>query len=303
MMGQLRNALRAFAFEHDEPQTVVSRLDRLVEGTMEGAFATLAYLVLDPVSGSVRYVVAGHPPPLIRTKEGTTFFLEHGRSLPIGVDASLAFEPGEIQLEGGSTILLYTDGLVERHGTPLDDGLVRLAEASSAAEDDAEELVDAVLAALIGDDERPDDIAVMAIRLAASALDDLELVLPSTQDGLVEMRDNLRSWLERAQVEADDAAETVLAVWEACANAVEHAQEPSESWFRLRARLDDAGLMRVEVHDTGRWKPGDGSADRGLGLGLMRSLMDSVHVRPGEGGTEVVLERMVQVLEARSRSV
>jgi anti-sigma regulatory factor (Ser/Thr protein kinase) len=61
--------------------------------------------------------------------------------------------------------------------------------------------------------------------------------------------------------------------------------------------------MRVEVHDTGRWKPGDGSADRGLGLGLMRSLMDSVHVRPGEGGTEVVLERMVQVLEARSRSV
>jgi anti-sigma regulatory factor (Ser/Thr protein kinase) len=117
------------------------------------------------------------------------------------------------------------------------------------------------------------------------------------------MRDSLRSWLERAQVEADDAAETVLAVWEACANAVEHAQEPSESWFRLRARLDDAGLMRVEVHDTGRWKPGDGSADRGLGLGLMRSLMDSVHVRPGEGGTEVVLERMVQVLEARSRSV
>ena len=54
MMGQLRNALRAFAFEHDEPHEVVSRLDKLVEGTIEAAFATLAYLVVDPTSGASR---------------------------------------------------------------------------------------------------------------------------------------------------------------------------------------------------------------------------------------------------------
>jgi anti-sigma regulatory factor (Ser/Thr protein kinase) len=92
----------------------------------------------------------------------------------------------------------------------------------------------------------------------------------------------------------EDAAETVLAVWEACANAVEHAQAPSRGSFEIEARLDDARRMRVEVRDSGQWKDTDGSADRGLGLGLMRSLMDTVHVNPGDDGTAVVLERVVR---------
>jgi anti-sigma regulatory factor (Ser/Thr protein kinase) len=235
---------------------------------------------------------------LIRAADGSTTFLEHGRSLPIGVDASLPFEAGEIQLEQGSTILLYTDGLVERRGTPLDEGLQLLAESASSAEDDPEELVDTVLGALIGDNERPDDIAVLAIRFAAAAVDDLTLVLPSNQQGLVEMREVLRSWLEQGNVEAGVAAEAVLAVWEAGANAIEHAQLPSQSSFRLQATLDDAGLMRIEVHDSGRWKPGPGTSERGLGLGLMRSFMDSVEVSPSEQGTAVVMERVIRVPDA-----
>ena len=295
MMGQLRNALRAFAFEYDDPHTVVSRLDKLVEGMMDSAFATLVYLVVDPRQRRAQYVVAGHPPPLIRSPDGTTSFLEQGRSLPIGVDASLEFESGEVLLQQGSTILLYTDGLVERRGTPLDEGLRRLAESAAASEDDPEELVESVLGALIGDNERPDDIAVLAIRFAAPVVDDLRLVLPSTQNGLIEMREVLRAWLQRGKVDEGVAAEAVLAVWEACANAVEHAQQPSQTSFRLRATLDDAGRMRIEVRDSGQWKPGAGSAERGLGLGLMRSFMDTVEVSPGSDGTAVVMERVVQV--------
>lgn len=298
MMAQLRNALRAFAFEYDDPHTVVSRLDKLVEGMLDSAFATLVYLVVDPRRRCARYVVAGHPPPLIRSPDGTTTFLEQGRSLPIGVDASLAFTAGEVELEQGSTILLYTDGLVERRGSPLDEGLRQLAESASASEDDPEELVEAVLGALIGDNERPDDIAVLAIRFAAPVVDDLRLVLPSTQNGLVEMRDVLRAWLARGKVNADVAAEAVLAVWEACANAVEHAQEPSQSSFRVRATLDDGGRMRIEVRDSGKWKPGSPTSERGLGLGLMRSFMDTVLVSPGSDGTAVVMERVVNASDA-----
>ena len=114
MMGQLRNALRAFAFEHTDPHDVVSRLGMLVDGMMEVPFATLAYLVVDPSTRVVTYVVAGHPPPLVRAADGTTTFLDGGRTLPIGVDPSPEFEAGVAQLEEGSTILLYTDGLVER---------------------------------------------------------------------------------------------------------------------------------------------------------------------------------------------
>ena len=110
------------------------------------------------------------------------------------------------------------------------------------------------------------------------------------------MRDALRAWLVAGPTSTEgNAAEAVLAVWEACANAVEHAQQPSQSSFGLRAMLDDAGRMRVEVRDSGQWKPGDGTTERGLGLGLMRSLMDTVEVSPSDAGTEVVMERLVHV--------
>ncbi len=281
MMGQLRNALRAFAFEYDDPHTVVSRLDKLVEGMMDSAFATLVYLVVDPRQRRAQYVVAGHPPPLIRSPDGTTSFLEQGRSLPIGVDASLEFEAGEVQLEQGSTILLYTDGLVERRGSPLDEGLRRLAEAASASEDDPEELVESVLGALIGDNERPDDIAVLAIRFAAPVLDDLRLVLPSTQNGLVEMREVLRAWLQRGRVDPGVAAEAVLAVWEACANAVEHAQDPSQSSFRLRATLDDA---RPDENRGPGQRPVEGR--NGLGRAWPRAGADAIVHGHGRGEPE-----------------
>jgi anti-sigma regulatory factor (Ser/Thr protein kinase) len=235
---------------------------------------------------------------MIRAPDGATSFLEHGRTLPIGVDTSLTFEAGEVQLEQGSTILLYTDGLVERRSAPLDEGLRQLADAASASDDDPEELVEPVLGALIGDNERPDDIAVLAIRFAAAVLDDLRLVLPSTQNGLIEMREVLRAWLKRGKVDEGVAAEAVLAVWEACANAVEHAQEPSQSSFRLRATLDDAGRMRIEVRDSGQWKAGVATAERGLGLGLMRSFMDTVEVSPSNEGTAVVMERVIHTSDA-----
>lgn len=294
-MGQLRNALRAFAFEHNDPHTVISRLGKLVEGMMEAPFATLAYLVVDPHGRSVRYVVAGHPPPLIRAADGTTTFLESGRALPIGVDASLPFTAGEAQLDQGSTILLYTDGLVEHREMSLDEGLGRLADAASSSVDDPEDLVDTVIAMLVGERERPDDVAALALRFAATNAH-LDLVVPTTQEGLVDMRHELRAWLSDANVGEDAVGEVVLAVWEACANAAEHAQQPSQPSFRLRAMLDDAGRMRVEVRDGGQWKAGDGATDRGLGLGLIRSLMDTVDVSPSATGTTVTMERIVDVL-------
>lgn len=293
MMGQLRNALRAFSSEHDDPHDVVARLARLVDGMVEAPFATLAYLVLEPHSRVVRYVVAGHPPPLVLEPDGRTRFLEGGRTLPIGVDGSFAFQVGQELLDVGSTIVLYTDGLVERRGCPLDDGLAKLQTLASGRTDHGpERIVDRILSEMLGDEPRRDDVAMLCVRLAGAALDDLELSVPSDQEGLVGMRADLRDWLERADLEDDSVAEdVVLAVWEACANAVEHAQDPAELRFRLHAMLDDTGWLRVEVLDSGSWKPGEGSPDRGLGLRLMRSLMERVDVRHTEHGTSVVLER------------
>jgi len=294
-MGQLRNALRAFAFEHTDPYEVVSRLGKLVDGMTEVPFATLVYLVVDPRGLGGRYVVAGHPPPLVRAPDGTTTFLDGGRTLPIGVDASLGFAAGDVQFEAGATIVLYTDGLVERRGMPLDEGLRLLAASAAVSSDDPGELIEAVVTTLTGDHERPDDLAVLALRFAKVVGEAFDSVLPASTEGLVAMRGALRAWLGASGVEQSAAADVDLAAWEACVNAIEHAQDPSEQTFSLRAMLDDGGWLHLEVEDSGQWKEDVASVDRGLGLTLIRSLMDTVDVRTSDTGTTIVIEHHVRI--------
>lgn len=103
-------------------------------------------------------------------------------------------------------------------------------------------------------------------------------------------RDELRAWLARGGVDRDDAHDIVLAAWEACANAVEHPEEPSEAAFTLEASRD-GDRVRLRVQDAGRWRPESNRDERGLGLLLMRSLMESVEVSPDTTGTVVLMER------------
>jgi anti-sigma regulatory factor (Ser/Thr protein kinase) len=222
--------------------------------------------------------------------------MDGGRTLPIGVDSSLSFDAAEIPLAAGSSIVLFTDGLVESRDRTLDEGLRALAESASGATVDPQQLVDQLIDDLIGERERPDDVAILVLRLAPAAVGDLEVTVPSSRDGLTAMRRTLREWLSRGSVaDTTHEAEIVLAVWEACANAVEHAQGPSLATFSLRGMFDDRGHVRIEVSDSGRWKAGDGSSDRGFGLRLMRSLMDSVDVTSTDAGTTVVMERQVDL--------
>ena len=122
-MGQLRNSLRAFASEHDDPAEVVRLLSGMVDAQLDLPFATLVYLVLDLRDRRCRYVVAGHPPPLVVDPSGSARYLEDGRALPLGVDGDVPLEAADAALETGATIVLYTDGLVERRDAPLDVGL------------------------------------------------------------------------------------------------------------------------------------------------------------------------------------
>ena len=125
-MGQLRMALRAYAVEEESPAQVVSRAHQLVERMGLPDIATLVYLVFDPDSGAVRYTSAGHPPPLIVGMEGEASYLEGGLAPPLGAVAHPDFGEATAQLPGGSTLFLFTDGLVERRGVSLRDGLDHL---------------------------------------------------------------------------------------------------------------------------------------------------------------------------------
>jgi serine/threonine-protein kinase RsbW len=301
-MGQLRNSLRAFASEHEDPAEVVRRLSDMVEAQVDAPFATLAYLVLDLHDRRCRYVVAGHPPPLLVEASGSARYLDDGRTLPLGVDADATLEVAETTVEPGATVVLYTDGLVERRDAPLDVGLELVRETAGSVAGGPDTLVDHVLRRVFDGTERYDDVAILAARLEPVGADVLDLRLPADRDGLRQMRTQLGVWLGELGARPEVRHDVLLAAREACANAVEHAQGPASATFGLHAQRDGQ-VLRLRVGDSGRWRaPGSAPPDRGLGLPLMRGLMDRVDIVHAAGGTVVVLERRLDGTQPADRS-
>ncbi|MDQ3767234.1 MAG: SpoIIE family protein phosphatase [Actinomycetota bacterium] len=162
VMGQTRTAFRAYALDGNRPETVVARLNRLLP-TLDGDhFSTMVYLVWDPADG-MSMVSAGHPPPLLREATGRVSYLDHRVSTPLGVLEDAGYKCHKFALETGSTLLLYTDGLIEQQGG-LEDGLTRLRNAVAIETDDVETLCDQVLEHML-DAEAKDDVALLILRL------------------------------------------------------------------------------------------------------------------------------------------
>jgi serine phosphatase RsbU (regulator of sigma subunit) len=287
-MAQLRNALRVYALEGLKPASVVARLNRLVE-TTGPSFATLVYATLDPERRVLRYASAGHPPPVLVRSSGEAVLLEGGRSVPLGVLEDPTFRQEALALEPGDTLVLYTDGLVERREASLEESLQELLELAASPAEDVEELLDRLLESLAGD-EPADDVAMLAVSLTAERQRRLELRVPSRPQSLVEIRHQLQAWLVQAGADEGERHEILLACSEACANAIEHAQQPTRDEIEVSAELAD-GEVLVGVRDFGRWLDPPAHGDRGVGLRLVREMMDSVDIVRGDEGTEVRLRR------------
>jgi anti-sigma regulatory factor (Ser/Thr protein kinase) len=104
------------------------------------------------------------------------------------------------------------------------------------------------------------------------------------------IRDAMRAWLGGVPLDRSAAEDVVLATWEACANGIEHAVNPSDELLSIRAALEH-DRVRVVVRDTGTWAPPSGRVDRGLGLPLIGALSTSVDVARTSTGTTVTIER------------
>ncbi len=282
-MAQLRNGLRAFSLDRMKPSSTLTRLNRLAEEVMETAFATVVYVVIDGDARVCRYASAGHPPPLVAYPDGRVAFLEEGRGLPLGAGTDTRYTQEIVDLPVGTILVLYTDGLVERRGESIDEGLDRLRLGVLEGPREPEQLVEHLLQRLVGTGERGDDIALLAVRLLAVAPQPLHLRVPSDIRSLGLVRDVMRSWLAGAPLNGPDTYDIVLAVWEACANSIEHAINPREDFLQLWADITDERL-RIAVEDTGSWSPPSDTPDRGFGLRLMRGRNDLGRDRPCEHG-------------------
>jgi PAS domain S-box-containing protein len=164
-MSQLRTALRAYAIEDLEPAEVVRKLHRMTDHLTEGLCTTLVYLDLDPATGELRYVSAGHLPVLHVDGAGGSSYLEGARSTPLGtLPESAAIPQGQRVLQPGDSVLLYTDGLVERRDDGIISRLEQLRAAIASGPVELEACLDHVTATMTGDTVRFDDVALLKLR-------------------------------------------------------------------------------------------------------------------------------------------
>ncbi len=289
-MSQLRNAIRAFSVERLKPPSVLARLNRLANDVLDTAFATVVYLVLDPAKGVCRLSSAGHPPPIVAYPDGRIELLEGGRGLPLGTGLASKYRQETVELPAGTVLLLYTDGLVERRGQSIDDGFDAVVRALRESPTDPDRLLEHVLDTVVGSGERGDDIALLAARLLPVAPRRLDLTVTAHLRSMDLIRDAMRTWLGGAPLDRSATEDVVLATWEACANGIEHAVNPSGELLSVSAELEH-DRVRVVVEDTGTWAPPSGRDDRGLGLPLIGALSTSVDVARTTTGTTMTIER------------
>ena len=286
LMGELRTALRVYAMEAPRPAPVLSKLSTFVGERGIESMATCSYAILDLDRAAITVASAGHPPPLLITAEGTRF-IEQSAGPPLGGRMHFAYEEADFRIEPAEVLMLYTDGLIERRGELLSDGLARLASIAGVAPLDANLLCDRVVEALVANGD--DDVAVLAIQNLAPVNGRLELRLSARAEQLVVVRRALKRWLRNEVVTPGDVQATILAASEACANAIEHAYGPRDAVFELRAQRY-ADTIEVTVRDFGSWRDPRGE-NRGRGMQLMRAAMDQVEITPSDAGTTVRLVR------------
>jgi PAS domain S-box-containing protein len=288
IMGQLRNAFRAYGLAENSPAEVMAKVNRLVMTGEDEVMATALYLVLERETGEVHYSSAGHPPPLVLSDSGASF-LEGARSVPIGAVDPGVFREASATLPTDASLLLYTDGLVERRDEPLERRLDALAEAADRAPGGLEGLCDAVLAGVIGHSMPGDDVALLAVRPRPVASESVRFTLPAEPESLPGLRRRLARFLHAAGADDAETYEITLTVCEAAGNAIEHAYGPGDATFDVEARLDARELVAT-VSDRGHWRERRG-AHRGRGLNIIEGLMDKVEVSTEQEGTVVRMSR------------
>ncbi|MFF5534674.1 PP2C family protein-serine/threonine phosphatase [Streptomyces cinerochromogenes] len=174
VMGQLRTALRAYAVENDSPAAILTRLHRMLRHLQPELYATAMIARFRPGEPEVVWASAGHPPAVVRGADGTVRVLDARPGVMLGIPVPYVHADHRADLPAGSSLVLYTDGLVERRAQGIDPGIARLGRAlgtlgTPELEQDPEAAADALLKPLLHDCARDDDVCLLLCHTLTSA--------------------------------------------------------------------------------------------------------------------------------------
>ncbi|WP_189078786.1 ATP-binding SpoIIE family protein phosphatase [Mangrovihabitans endophyticus] len=300
VMGQVRAALRALALTDPAPPSVLAGLDRLVgslgaESRNEEIFVTVVFGLLDPADGTITLASAGHPPPVLRRagfrgEPATAELVKVPPGAPLGLGGR--WQTGVITIEPGDTILMFSDGVVERRGRALNDGLDALvAAAASAGSGDPRNLCSLATGAVEGTTD--DDVAVLAVEHAVALSRSATMQVAAEPTGPSRVRQWMTNRLREWSVPEAVIGAAILCTSELTTNALLHAGTPAQVHIDLSAER-----LLVSVADTGtrgsvtRART-DALSSRGRGLGLIEELSDAWGTDPTVRGSTVWFEMLI----------
>jgi PAS domain S-box-containing protein len=286
VMGQLRASTRALLLSGAEPARLLEKLDAVAEFIPDAFCSTVFVAIVDTATHTVHYSNAGHVPPVLVSDTAAPELLTDGRSVPLAVHRDQPRPQSSRPLAPGATLMLYTDGLVERRDESIDEQIDRAAAVvADTVGLPVEEVADAVLSRLAPASGYDDDVAFVVYRRPGSPL---RISCDATAERLRDVRHRLIEWLCANSVSEERVADIVLVVNEACTNSVEHAyreQRPGQMQIdgSLRGRR-----LQVRVTDFGSWKPPPPDpGTRGNGLPLIHAMSDRVDVDGTPAGTTI----------------
>ncbi|MFD7444396.1 SpoIIE family protein phosphatase [Streptomyces sp. NPDC059909] len=292
VMGQLRTAVRAYARLDLPPHEVLQLLDGLAAEIDPSQIATCVYAVHDPNEGRLVYASAGHLPILVRDEDGTVHRAEEPTGPPLGTGGWL-HTSGTVPLQPGSTAVLYTDGLVERRGEDIDEGVAALERALAGATGTPQVVCDRLIRSLGVTAEHDDDVAVLVLQHPTRTGTDAELFHNAALEllGGVEAAPRARAFASgvlaswRFPGELRDLG--VLAASELVANSLQHGTPP----MRLRLRRTDRRLI-IEVTDGDdhlpRRRRAETEDEAGRGISIVATIASSWGSRRTPGGGKAV---------------
>ncbi len=285
VMGQLRSAAHALAKTGLQPRQLMQALDTVVADLdVPDQLVTCCYLIIAADAGEVTICSAGHLPVLVAVPGQGTQTLDAPVNAPLGV-GGMIYEQCSTSIPRGSTLVLYTDGLIETPGSDIEDQLSKLVATLDelvTVDPGLEASADHVLKTLLPDADGHDDVTLLLTQLPAAplatAVTDLAAAPESVSAGRDFLAKTLSSW---GYAEAMDNARLLLS--EVLTNAVQHGQGP----IGVHLCRTDADLtVEISDHSPALPQPRQAGEDEesGRGLLLVRALADDWGVRPTDAG-------------------